>query len=329
MPRPRRPDDLVAPLLDAVAPRAKSLIVTVYGDAVLPHGGSAWLGSLIDLLAHFGLSERIVRTSVFRLCKDDWLINTQIGRRSYYRVTESGQERFAAAGRRVYAPLNRVWDRGWHLLMLPPNALDTETRDRLRRELAWLGFGVAAPNVFAHPDYDEAAMHRLLGELGVADKVVHMKATHDRAAGPGALREMVRGFWDVDRLEHDYAGFLGRFRPVWQALAADGAPDPRVAYVLRTLMIHDFRRILLRDPMLPPDLLPPDWPGQEARTLARNLYRRLRQPSESFLMAALTTANGPLPEAQPSFDARFGGLNDGAGDGDGLRDAVGQADGRL
>jgi len=314
MPRPRRLDDLVTPLLDAIAPRAKSLIITVYGDAVLPHGGSAWLGSLIDLMGHFGLSERIVRTSVFRLCKDDWLTNTQIGRRSFYRVTESGHERFAAAERRIYAPLMRMWDRGWHLLMLPPNALDGEAREKLRRELVWQGFGAAANNVFAHPNCDESAMHRLLAELGVADKVVHMKATHDRAAGYGPLRELVRGFWDVDQLERDYAGFLDRFRPVWQALDGADQPDPRVCFVLRTLMIHDFRRILLRDPMLPPDLLPPDWPGQESRMLTRNIYRRIRQPSEAFLMSALTTANGPLPEAQPSFYARFGGLTDGEGD---------------
>ncbi|WP_448204344.1 phenylacetic acid degradation operon negative regulatory protein PaaX [Azospirillum sp. sgz302134] len=314
MPRPRRPEDLVAPLLEAIAPRAKSLIITVYGDAVLPHGGSAWLGSLIDLMGHFGLSERIVRTSVFRLCKDDWLTNTQIGRRSFYRVTESGHERFAAAERRIYAPLMRVWDRGWHLLMLPPSALDAEGREKLRRELVWQGFGAAGGGVFAHPNCDEAAMHRLLAELGVADKVVHMKATHDRAAGYSPLRELVRGFWDVDQLERDYAGFLDRFRPVWQALDTAESPDPRLCYVLRTLMIHDFRRILLRDPMLPPDLLPPDWPGQESRMLTRNIYRLIRQPSENFLMSALTTANGPLPEAQPSFYARFGGLVDGEAD---------------
>ncbi|MBP2313552.1 phenylacetic acid degradation operon negative regulatory protein PaaX [Azospirillum soli] len=314
MPRPRRPEDLVAPLIETIAPRAKSLIITVYGDAILPHGGSAWLGSLIDLMAHFGLSERIVRTSVFRLCKDDWLTNTQIGRRSFYRVTESGHERFAAAERRIYAPLVRGWDRGWHLLLVAPNALDVETREKLRRELVWQGFGAAANNVFAHPNCDEAAMHRLLAELGIADKVVHMKATHDRASGYGPLRELVRGFWDVDQLERDYAGFLDRFRPVWQALDSTDSPDPRLCCVLRTLMIHDFRRILLRDPMLPPDLLPPDWPGQESRMLTRNIYRLVRQPAESFLMSALTTANGPLPEAQPAFNARFGGLLDGEPD---------------
>ena len=54
MARPRRPEDLAAQLTETIAPRAKSLIITVYGDAVLPHGGSLWLGSLIELMGLFG-----------------------------------------------------------------------------------------------------------------------------------------------------------------------------------------------------------------------------------------------------------------------------------
>ncbi|WP_029009013.1 phenylacetic acid degradation operon negative regulatory protein PaaX [Azospirillum halopraeferens] len=312
MARHRRTEDLVPHLLDAVGPRAKSLIITVYGDAVRPHGGSAWLGSLIDLMARFALSERIVRTSVFRLCKDEWLINTQIGRRSFYRVTESGHERFAAAERRIYAPLVRAWDRNWHMLLIGQAAIDAETRETLRRELGWLGFGTVSPAVLTHPSCDEAAVNRLLARLGVSDKVVLMKATQDPggAGGVAALRDLVRSCWDIDRLEADYAAFLARFRPVWQALEDAADPDPGAAFVLRTLMIHDFRRILLRDPMLPPDLLSPDWPGQASRMLTRNLYRRLRRPSEAFLVAELKTADGPLPEAAPAFYGRFGGIDD-------------------
>jgi len=47
--------------------QASSLIVTIFGDAVLPRGGRVWLGSLIRLLEPMQLNERLVRTSVFRL----------------------------------------------------------------------------------------------------------------------------------------------------------------------------------------------------------------------------------------------------------------------
>ena len=83
--------------------RAGSLIITIFGDAVLPRGGTVWIGSLIRVLADFGVSERLVRTSVFRLTRDNWLDVNQVGRRSYYSLTEDGARRFEQATQRIYS----------------------------------------------------------------------------------------------------------------------------------------------------------------------------------------------------------------------------------
>src|SRR5882757_4595161 len=77
--------------LRADPPRAKSLIVTVWGDALAPHGGAVWLAGLIRLMAPFGINERLVRTSVFRLAQDGWLAATTHGRTSRYRLTQEGK----------------------------------------------------------------------------------------------------------------------------------------------------------------------------------------------------------------------------------------------
>ncbi|MEQ9248824.1 MAG: PaaX family transcriptional regulator C-terminal domain-containing protein, partial [Nitratireductor sp.] len=58
----------------------------------------------------------------------------------------------------------------------------------------------------------------------------------------------------------------------------------------------------LRDPGLPMALLPKDWPGEEARTLVREVYRRLMEPSENWLDQA---GLPPLVNAD-SFLHRFG-----------------------
>ena len=50
--------------------RAGSLITTVFGDSIAPRGGTVWLGSLIRAMAEFGVNERLVRTSVFRLARE-------------------------------------------------------------------------------------------------------------------------------------------------------------------------------------------------------------------------------------------------------------------
>ncbi len=85
--------DLIEAFQSRPTLRAGSLITTVFGDSIAPRGGVVWLGSLIEAMAGFGVSERLVRTSVFRLVKDGWLEAEQIGRRSFYSLTEEGSER--------------------------------------------------------------------------------------------------------------------------------------------------------------------------------------------------------------------------------------------
>jgi len=84
--------------------------------------------------------------------------------------------------------------------------------------------------------------------------------------------------------------------------------DPEQCFVVRTLLMHEFRRTLLRDPQLPDQLLPHDWPGNAARQLCHELYVLTHREAENHLMTVLETANGRLPEAAPYFYERFGGL---------------------
>src|SRR3546814_6876732 len=63
---------LIHALIERDPPRAKSLCVTLLGDAIGPHGGSIWLSDLIELVTPLGINERLLRTSVFRLVAQDW-----------------------------------------------------------------------------------------------------------------------------------------------------------------------------------------------------------------------------------------------------------------
>src|SRR5215813_3367861 len=123
--------------------RGGSLLITIFGDAIAPRGGVVTLGSLIRLAAPFGLTERLVRTSVARLAQDDWLIGRRDGRRSEYRLTSRGQQRFAQATQRIYSKGPDSWDGHWSLLVLSPNG--TRRPDNLRDSLRWLGFGQTGP----------------------------------------------------------------------------------------------------------------------------------------------------------------------------------------
>ena len=103
-------DKWIQASLAADPPRSKSVVMTVFGDAITPRGGAAWLGSLIGLMAPFGISDRLVRTSIFRLAEEGWLDAAREGRRSLYTLTAQGRSRFERAYQRIYSPSDLHWD---------------------------------------------------------------------------------------------------------------------------------------------------------------------------------------------------------------------------
>lgn len=287
--------------------RANSLIITVYGDSIAPHGGSVWLGSFIKLVQPLGLNDRLVRTSVFRLTKDLWLESEHIGRRSYYGLTATGRRRFEHAHRRIYFQPKTLWEGDWQLVLTAGSELSAAQREAMRKELLWEGFGLIAPGVLAHPSANLESLMDILQGTGVKDKVAVLRAKSVGELSGRPLRELVRECWNLGSVAQNYKLFLDRFRPVLRALKNARELDPEQCFVVRTLLMHEYRRTLLRDPQLPEQLLPMDWPGGAARLLWRELYVLTQKEAENHLMSVLETASGRLPEAAPYFFERFGG----------------------
>jgi phenylacetic acid degradation operon negative regulatory protein len=281
--------------------RAGSLLITIFGDAIAPRGGAVTLGSLIRLAAPFGLTERLVRTSVARLAREGWLASHRAGRRSQYRLTRGGAARFAEATRRIYGENPQVWDRRWTLVLLP--ATVRRPAD-VREELRWLGFGQLSPALFARPGCTlREARERLQDVSGARDALLLESAGADL----GVDRRLAGRGWDLGELARRYRRFVASFRPVAAALASRQVP-PATAFVVRTLLIHEYRKIHLQDPLLPPALLPHDWVGAGAYAVCRRLYARVFAGAEAHLSCAARQLERPLPAANSAAHARFGGL---------------------
>ena len=295
--------------LGTAPPRAPSLIITVWGDAIAPHGGAVMLAGLIALLAPFGINERHVRTSVFRLAREGWLKATPVGRESLYRLTRDGARRFEQAYRRIYAPPVEGWDDTWELVIAGGST--AAHRRALLLELGWEGFGTFAPGVCARPATGASSVLRIATALRVARQIVVVRARDDATLGGQTLASAAPKAWDLAGLAAHYRAFLLRFGSVIDRfrLAGPTAHDPLQAFVVRTLLIHAYRRVLLRDPRLPATLLPLDWPGAAAYALCRDFYRLTHRAAEGHLLATLQDARGTLPPASAAFQQRFGGLD--------------------
>ena len=295
---------LVAEFRSRTTLRAGSLITTVFGDAIAPRGGTVWLGSLIAAMREFGVNERLVRTSVFRLVQDGWLQSNQIGRRSYYSLTEEGRERFEQATQKIYGEPSSAWDGEWTTVLM--TGVEPATKDLVRKELGWLGFGSLSPNVLAHPAPDMAALDLALERLGLSEDLVVMSGQTVR--NESGMRALVRDSWNLADIDERYASFVERFRPVMKAYGKDANVSAKSAFLVRTLLIQEYRKVLLRDPQLPSELLPANWHGIAAYQLCRNLYQAVYAAADVYLTQTMETAEGPLPPPAAPFMQRFGGL---------------------
>ncbi|MFT4960601.1 MAG: phenylacetic acid degradation operon negative regulatory protein [Paracoccaceae bacterium] len=82
---------------------------------------------------------------------------------------------------------------------------------------------------------------------------------------------------------------------------------PLDAAAARLLLIHRWRRIVLRFPELPVELMPLDSPLADPRGAVADAYGRISPATEAWLSAP-QSGLGPMPPADPKFANRFGGL---------------------
>lgn len=289
-------------------PRAPSLIVTVWGDAIAPHGGNAWLATLIRLLAPLGVNERAVRTGVFRLARDGWLASEPVGRRSRYRLTDEGRARFARAFHRVYDAPFEPWNGEWEGVLAHPETCGPAARRHLREELGWAGFAAFAPGVHLRPAKADGAAERIVEALGLdrAVSAFHARESPDTALPTLAAR--AESVYGIEALAGDYRRFMARFAGAARAFAANSRPDAAQAFALRTLLVHAYRRVRLRDPQLPREVLPDGWPGGPVYAMCRDFYRVAQPLAHAHLAAAYAADDATLPPADPSFYRRFAGV---------------------
>ena len=266
-------------LQKALTLRANSLLITLYGDCLAARKEPISLATLIELAGMFGLSPRLVRTSVFRLTADGWFDVTKLGRRSFYGLSALGQQRVLHAQRRIYDFTPLPWDGHWTLALVDAQ-LKASTRQHLKRELLWAGFGQLSNNVFAHPHADHDALKEVINSTKTHDQLVVLRAQSMDGYAQQPLATVMQDTFKLAAVGQAWQDFIKRFTPVEPDAASLG---PAAAFFTRTLLIHEYRKVLLRDPQLPVDLLPDNWSGNKARALCAAMYRGLADSSNQFL----------------------------------------------
>ena len=284
-----QPLDRIIEELKREPSRTGSIVITVFGDAIVPRGGSVWLGTLLEFFKALDIDGGVVRTAVSRLASDGWLERNRVGRNSFYRLAATGRHTFNIATRHIYDPPPQDWTGRFELLLIG----NADDRDASREALRSAGFGSPLPGVWVAPSGvpipDEAS------------RAIRLEVSAEDDSG----RRLLADSWPLENIEDAYLKFMKTFEPLRSWITRRAPLANGDAFTARILLIHHYRRVVLRDPLLPLALLPKDWPGRAARALCGEIYRAILPASEQWLDGHGSNEDGPLPKAGSELGHRF------------------------
>lgn len=271
------------------------MLFTLYGDGIQRYGGEIAAQSLIAIMGVFGFSPQSVRAALVRMIHQDWLRNRRVGRRSFYALTPRGRLRVEHGTQRVYALEHRPWDGKWRIFTYAVPESRRALRDRLRRELAWLGMGPLAGSTWITP-YD--LREHLAAFITTHELTAYVAAFEGEHLGPSSDASLASRCWDLAAIARWHEEFVaanqpGLLRLQEQARMGQGSPD-RNAFVEKIRLVHEYRKALYVDPWLPDELLPAQWPGRASARLFFECYQLLDPAATRFFEALFE----PPPDAR-------------------------------
>lgn len=224
---------------------ARSVVLSVLLGA---HPACATAGELVRLTADFGIKETTLRVALTRMVGAGDLIRSAEG----YRLSE----RLLARQRRqdeAMRPRTRAWRGDWLTLIVTSVGTDARTRAVLRTTMHHKRFGELREGVWMRPDNVDLDL-----DPEVAGRVRILTARD------GAPAQLAAHLWDLPAWAQTGHRLLG------EMAAAPGVPG-------RFLVAAAMVRHLLTDPVLPDELLPPDWPGAALRAAYHDFATELSQ----------------------------------------------------
>lgn len=251
--------DLTTVLTDLGGQRVWSLLVTVFGDLV-PEAGTGIDGPVLSrIMGRMDVRAEATRVALHRLRNDGWITSAKSGRTSRHSLTEHGRRETIQAGRRIYAAPEDV-PTGWTAL------LTEEANGDQRRQLEMSGFTQLMPRLYIGP-----------AERGVPENTLALSGN----AVPDWLRHQLtpeglcEGYIELHRILTMIDGTLPKGTDL----------SPLDCAVLRCLIVHNWRRLVLKHPDLPATLYTEDWREQECRALVTALLDRFPRPNLADLGA--------------------------------------------
>jgi phenylacetic acid degradation operon negative regulatory protein len=254
---------------------ARSMLLDLFGDFAGEDGrsGRVRLQAIIRIADDVGISDVAARAAARRAAEDGWLTAERCGRETVYWLSASGEQLLEGGRQRIFGERRSAWDGAWYLVALAVPEARRGLRDRIRRELTWLGFGSPSTGLYLSPWDHAHAVLAVADQLGATDYVQVYRAA---VVHPNDQQALVARAWSgLAHVNGHYTDFLGRFSPLLEparsAIERHALADQE-AFRLRFALVNRFRKCVFADPELPEPLLPADWRGGAARRLFERFH---------------------------------------------------------
>jgi phenylacetic acid degradation operon negative regulatory protein len=213
---------------------ARSVVLSMLLGA---HPASATPAELLRLTADFGIKETALRVALTRLVAAGDLVRSVEGYGLSERLLQRQRQQDAALN-----PQTRRWDGDWLAVVITSIGCDARTRAALRAGLTQRRFAELREGFWLRPDNIDVSLGDELGD--------HTRLLIARDERPA---ELARTLWDLP-------GWVQTGEELLAVMAA--ADDVPARFGIAAAMVRHLRQ----DPVLPPELLPPDWPGDRIRS---------------------------------------------------------------
>ncbi|UCD08043.1 MAG: hypothetical protein JSU79_06715 [Dehalococcoidales bacterium] len=263
--------------------RPQSAMLTLYGDYLLDRGEEIGIGSLITLFNNFGLSDQAVRSAVSRMCQAGLLKARSEGRKSYYSLTPRGHNLLSTGAKRIFIRKDTSWNGTWNIVTYTIPEEERKTRDTLRRELIWMGYGALSGATMISPYDLTGEVMELAEQLGVIHRIHIFQA---KEQGLIDAKKIVSSCWDLVRIHDMYFEFLEKYQPQYEhwleRINGNENIDASEYFLERFLLIHEYRKLPFYDPDLPGELLPEDWLRPKAAILFQEFHDLLTDKATNY-----------------------------------------------
>ncbi|HKZ13168.1 MAG TPA: PaaX family transcriptional regulator C-terminal domain-containing protein [Solirubrobacterales bacterium] len=264
------------------APAARSVLLTILGEFLLPTGPEVWHETLVTALTELGYSRQAARQAVARSVSAGWLSTERQGRRARVRLTDETAEMLRSGAERIYSfgdPWK--WEGRWLLVALRVPEKQRDVRHRVRAQLAWQGFGSLGGGLWISPHCEREA--ELAGVDGDSD--AELITFRGELGAIGDATRVISEAWDLHTVADTYDAFLTRF-------GRRRASQPEAVFRSQTELVHAWRKFPFLDPDLPEDLLPRKWPRARALKLFRKLHSEWHDAAERHFLAIEAAGGG-------------------------------------